>query len=485
MVDSASSHAEQVLGAIFPSRKDLLEKALYRLTPECFVNSNHRTLFSMASRYYEVTQSVLLKPAMQDILRSWGRADAGKIALLEEVYDHISSLEVGEDSFLWSVEQLRELHAEKQTEEALVEAKTILKLGVEDSKGSILRGQADAREFLVSRLSEIENTLNILDTPEGDMRQEADEMLKDYQDRKLLRLSGKATGIYCGLESIDENTGGFQNGEMILVVGYSGGGKTSLCCQLAWYASVMQGKNVVYLTSETLRSQVRQKLIARHSKIPIFDLPEGLDSSDLRRGSLMSDEEIKLREVITDFSTNKEYGQCYISQIPYGFTVPQISAKLRTLENKFHIDLVIIDYLNLLKSERRRASWREEADDIIKSTKQLATTFNGGTGVPIVSPWQVSREAKNKADSLGYYTSTALADTSEATKTPDIIMSVLEPPSEVRGRYVNVTGQLLKVRSAPMLSGINIKADFATCTFTEVSNNSISGELSSLLDSFD
>lgn len=481
MADSASFHAEQVLGAIFPSRKDLLERALFKLTPDHFVNSQHRTIFIMASRYYEVTQSVLRKNAMQDILRGWGKADPGKVALLEEIYDSLLLSEVGESSFDWSLEQLRELYAEKQTEEALVEARTILKVGLETDKGSNLRGQADARDFLISKLSEIENTFSNADTPEGDMREEADDMLKDYEQRKLLRLSGKATGVYCGLETIDSATGGFQNGELVLIVGYSGGGKTSLCCQLAWHAAVNQGKNVIYLTSETLRTQVRHKLLARHSKLPQFELPEGLNSFDLRQGSLNDVEERKLREIIDDFSTNGEYGKSYITQIPYGFTISQIGAKLRSMQNRFPVDLVIVDYLNLLKSERKRASWREEADDIIKSAKQLATTFNSGQGVPLISPWQVSREAKNKADSVGYYTSTALADTSESTKSSDIIISVLEPPSESRGRYVNVTGQILKNRSNLMLSGLNLKADFGTCTFTEVSNNAPSEDLTSLL----
>ena len=59
-----------------------------------------------------------------------------------------------------------------------------------------------------------------------------------------------------------------------------------LATQTAWHAAFVQGRNVFFATSETVRAQVMRRMLARHSKLPQFEFPEGLDTTKIKNGTL-------------------------------------------------------------------------------------------------------------------------------------------------------------------------------------------------------
>lgn len=260
MSSAAGRHCTTVLAAIIPDRRDLLDKALTQLSPEHFTDATLRTIFIMLSRYAEVTGAILTRESLVDQLR-FARADAGKVALYTETYDLLRDTPADESSFRWSVQQVRELAAERATGEAITSAMQILTRGDEDERGQPLRGHADARNHLLRRFSEIDRDLSMAETPEGDMRTEGDDILADYAHRKTARAAGKSLGIEFGIAPLDEKVDGLQNGDLALIVGFTNEGKTSVICQLGWNAAIVQRRNTVILTTETLRSQVRRRII--------------------------------------------------------------------------------------------------------------------------------------------------------------------------------------------------------------------------------
>ena len=112
-----------------------------------------------------------------------------------------------------------------------------------------------------------------------------------------------------------------------------------------------------------------------------------------------------------------------------------------------------------------RSTDRESLSGILKNAKQISTTFNKGAGVPFVSPWQVNRAAKDAANSIGMYTSASLAETAEATNTPDVIVSLLAPVDNT-ARYTDIVGQVLKNRDGETANGLQLEVDYATSTFS-------------------
>lgn len=458
-----SEHANVIFSGILPHRKDLLEKALLRLGVEHFPESIHKNLFKLLRRYYEVNGAVLTESALGDLTR---KMDFGKRELFNESYKAFENTKVTDADFLWSVDQLRERVIEKSTLEVMNKAVEVLTKGiVDETTGENLQGAEAAKNFLVEGLGSIDRTLLLSESPEGDMREEEADILKEYEENKASRLDGTSRGIEFGIANLDEKLGGMQNGELILAAGYSSDGKSSLSVQAAWSASVEQGKNVVFLTTETLRPQIRRKILARHSKLPIFNMPEGLNTRDLKRGTLTERQEEMLKVVAKDLSNNPDYGKLYIAQVPRGSSISEIEQTLYRLQREFHIDFVVMDYLALLVSDRRRQTTREELASILREAKQVATTFDGGRGIPLLSPWQVSRLARENAEKIGAYSSASLSETAEATNSADIIVSILAPTDNT-SRYAETTMQVLKARDAETANDLLVEVDYATSCFT-------------------
>ncbi len=458
-MSNAVEHAEIVFSAIFPSRPDLLDKALSRLSEKHFVEETHKGFFRVLERYYHGTSQVIPEHYLDDVI-----SDPSKRLLYSETYRSFESREVTDAEFIWSVEQLIEQAAHRATLAALTEAMVITRQGKLLPNGDTLRGAQDAREFLNSELATIDKDLVRQASPEGDLRREEDSILDEYAERKRAHREGRTEGIRFGIPELDTKVGGMQPGELILVAGYSSDGKTSLAVQAAWSACVEQGKNVLFLTTETLRPQVARKIIARHSKRDMFNIPDGLNTKDLKAGTLTEEQEFQYAAVVQEFAQNPAYGHLYVAQVPRGASISSIEQTMYRVQRQFNIDLVVMDYLALLRPDAKKPNTREELASIMKEAKQVATTFNDGAGVPFLSPWQVSRMAKESADAHGLYTSASLSETAEATNSADVIVSLLAPADNT-DRKTEVTLQVLKNRDGETANGIIVEVDYATSCF--------------------
>lgn len=461
---TAQEHSAKVLAGIIPSRKDHLELALRQLTPDHFADRTHRNIFVVLDKYFDLTGSVVTLSALGDNLR---KVDAGVALLMEETFSALEKQEVSDDDFKWSLKMVRELASERFTLQALNEGLAIISAGrASEEEGS---AHADARMHVLGKFADVDRDMALQEAPEGDSRTEAAEIMANYKAQKHSKVTGATSGILFGIPSIDEKTGGVQPGELDLVIGFTSDGKTTMCCQLAWSCAVTQGRNAVILTSETIREQVRRKIIARHSCLPQFGLANGLDSKDIKAGSLSDADEDKLKEVVDDYTENPAYGHLYIAQIPRGATMQTVESKLYRIARQFRVDLVVIDYLALLQADRKRQTEREELSKIVKDAKVLAATFNEGAGVPVVSPWQVSRLAFDEATKGSGYTLKALSETAEAEKTADQIISLLRVGTETGSRNAKLRCQILKNRDGQKATAMDLDIDYATGLITSAS----------------
>jgi replicative DNA helicase len=477
MARTASEHTQVVLSAIIPDRRDLLDKAMKHLTPDHFPDQMHKNIFLMLENYVNVTGAVLTRAALSDILTRGG-IDAGKAAFYEETYDALVVQAASEEDFHWSLDQVRELAAERATGEVLTTSMQVLSQGFTDPKGRVYQGHQDARSLALQGFAEIDRDLSMQDAPEGTIQSDADKILNDYIAAKKARELGKPLGVYFGVPEVDLKQGGAQNGDLILVAGYSNSGKTAACIQWAWNAAVTQGVNVVYLTTETIRPQVIRKLISRHSRLDLFDLPEGLNSVDLKGGTLPDHLESKFQDVLNDLTRNPSYGKINVVQLPRGATVGVCESRLVRLGRETELGFCVMDYAQLVNPEHRHNSDREALGSVVKGFKQVTTTFYDGRGLPIVSPWQTNRTSWEKAQQSGQYTSSATSETAEATNTPDGILSLLEP-QENNSRYATLRYQQLKARDGETTAPVEIEVDYATCFF---SGKKRAGSMEDLLD---
>lgn len=472
MAADAISAGRSVLAAVLQQRnKDNLDKALRYLVTDHFQDPQQRVVFEMCERWLSLYGQVLPREGVAHLLRG---KPPGTVQQYQEFYDALLVHKSDDLEFQASLDNLREITAERRTGEALARGMSILRAGAWEGK-DWFQGHEHARQQVLADFAGLDRELHLQDAPEGDVRTEGQEILADYNKRFEAAQTG--TGVVpTGFGAVDEALGGGQQrGELNILAAWTNAGKTSTVVAMVHHACV-QGKNVIVFTSETLRSQVRIKLIARHSRYMVEKttaplepwLARGLNARDIKAGDLdkrSPDARKVLAAVVGDFSALP--GHCYVAQVPRGATISVIEAKLARISRMFPVDLVVIDYLALLRSERRRNTRREELSDIVQEAKQLAATYEDGRGVPIISPWQINREGWKAAQERGHYTLAELAETAESASTADVVLTLLVMGEEPSGREVPVKFQIIKNRDGARLAEpLEMTADFATCWFS-------------------
>jgi hypothetical protein len=446
------NHAETILaGIINGPRRDRLAIALTALSDEHFSDQSHRALYRTLERYYELTGYIITAKALRDLLERNNVSD-DKVLTYETLYVTLENgREVEDHEFRYALDALKDMRARQLTGETLATAAEILHGEKTVGKRSF-SGHRDSRDFLYATLASMDNPDA---APEGNMRSEGRDVMDEYAARKNQK---HHSGLFTGIAPVDLATFGMEKGELVLVPAYTSQGKTQLVSQMAWHACVCQGKNVMFATTETSRATVRRRILARHSRQAQFNCPEGIDSAAIKHGNLDPAGERVLQEVVKDFGANPIYGVCHILQVPRGATLGFIESRLRALLQRTGVDMLVIDYLTLIKPDRPRASSREELNDVLRDTKMLAVGANDGNGIVVVSPWQIGGDKFQTAIKAGEYGLGSLSETSEAEKTPDLIMSLLrlpDAPSEAKL-------QLLKARDSEIPSPVTLEVDYRT-----------------------
>lgn len=394
-----------------------LDFVLQQNFDESYFNGPHKILFRLA-----VTSNVLNTPLDDETL----------IALLEQeeipnnerlqiqiTFRDLSTIDVTREKLRILLPSYRErVHAERMAT-ALEEAAAVLTDGMEID-GENRQGYKVARTHIMARLSELDQkeqgTL-----PSQDIRECADELLTEYEETK----KGREPGIMTGWSEIDALTNGFQKGELAIFCAYTGEGKTQTLLNVGYHAAVYQQKNVVFVSLEMPMTQVRRRIIARHTNHHKFGLPGGLDYQRIKNGKLDFGEERLYTDVIKDWRDTTEYGRFHVLQISKYDTVKVLNEKLMYLRSRMPIDLVVLDYASLLASVRRRSDRREEIVEVIEGLKALCLTFNEGEGICCVTANQISRKARDEAEQLRRYGLNFASETSAIEKNADFLAWLL------------------------------------------------------------
>ena len=444
-----------ILSGILPNKTARMEKAQLRLIAEHnFKTPAFKSLWEYLDSYYDDHNSILPEWALKERAIQAGEEETRVLSWVE-LYKNLSGLEIRESEFDEAIRLVKEEEVTYKTELALVNAREILHGDYYDeSTDTSVRGQEKAREYLSQALQDLE-TINADYAPEGDIKDDTEKLWREYEFRETNPL--EAGGIKYGISEVDENTGGIRPGELVLVAGFSGSGKSHIVTNLAWQAIIAK-KNVLMFTTETTREEMEIRLFARHSRLPEFKTPAGIDSHDILHGTLPTAHKQVFRQVLTDFK-QRDTGKLFMVQMPSSGLVDYVQAKANQYNRKAPIDLILIDSINLLRMSGKPESKRIMLEDMLQLFKRFASSFDGGRGVAIVSPWQMSRERWREAqDQGGVYSLASLADTSEAEKSAAQIISIFKEGSLGTDPRLNI--QVLKNRSGKEMNKVSYPFDF-------------------------
>lgn len=189
------------------------------------------------------------------------------------------------------------------------------------------------------------------------------------------------TGITTGFERLDQLTSGYQNSDLIIVAARPSMGKTAFALCSALNAAISQKITVAIFSLEMSSEQVMQRMLAIRSKV---------DLSKLRRPALLTDDDwLSLQEAGEAITGAK----IFVDESGSLSTV-ELRARARRLKAEHDLGLVIVDYLQLMRSARKTDSREQEISDISRSLKGLAKELN----IPVVALAQLNRKVEDRTD---------------------------------------------------------------------------------------
>jgi len=208
------------------------------------------------------------------------------------------------------------------------------------------------------------------------------EAVGDYFDRidHLMQNQNEPTGLPSGFRDLDVLLGGFQKSDLLIFAGRPGVGKTSFLLSAAVNAARL-GARVAFFTMEMASEQLIQRIIAMET---------GINSQKLRLGKLNAKEYSRFVEAAGRVSNFP----IYIDDTP-ALSPAQMRTKCRRLQHEYGIDVVILDYIQLMNAGGQYQNNRvQEVSYISRAMKELARELN----VPIFSAAQLSRAVEQRQD---------------------------------------------------------------------------------------
>ncbi len=206
-------------------------------------------------------------------------------------------------------------------------------------------------------------------------------LLKAYEQiEKLYGSENMVTGVSTGFVDLDSKTSGFQRSDLILVAARPSMGKTAFSLNLCQNAAIKSDGSVAIFSLEMSKEQLVQRMLSAESHIPM---------GDLRNGKLKEEDWMSLAKAMNTLSNCK----IFIDDTP-AITVTELRAKCRKLKMERGLDLIMIDYLQLMNGSGKSESRQQEISTISRSLKAIAREMD----CPVVALSQLSRAPELRAD---------------------------------------------------------------------------------------
>ena len=218
-------------------------------------------------------------------------------------------------------------------------------------------------------------------TNTADLRTLSHESMMMYEKRKENLLEGRKTGILTGIDKLDNTLLGLKGGQLVILAARPAMGKTAFALNIARTAA-MSGHPTVIFSLEMSGVSLSDRMLIDHGDF---------NAAAFRKGALTDTEEVNLSQSV----------DC-LGDLPItvddtsGLQIQQISSVAKNLQRKGKCELVIIDYLQLvrIKSENRNYSREQEVAETTKFAKGMAKSLN----VPVVLLSQLSRKCEERQD---------------------------------------------------------------------------------------
>lgn len=370
--------SEQVLGKQLPSNLQAERAILGTL----LLNDEQASqVFEVLTSedFYSPAHKIIFE-AMKLLVNSQKRIDLITLQDQLEKMDQLTS--IGGVIYLLSLQEELPNVGMLMQHSQLVKDKAVLRALINSATSIITNCYAQDEKEISAVLDDAENTIfSIAQKRTAQSFVQLNIWLKKtFQHLSDIKSHAKGiTGIPTGFKKLDMMSSGFQKGDFIVAAGRPSMGKTALSLSIAANAA-RSGASVGIVSLEMAAEQLILRLLSAES---------GIAHHNIRNATITSDEWIELTNVAASLAEKKIFIDDTAMQ-----TVLDVRAKARKLKAEHNIDLLIVDYLQLLYGSRRHENRHQEVSEISRSLKALAKELN----IPILSLAQLSRAVDSRMD---------------------------------------------------------------------------------------
>ena len=333
------------------------------LSADDFYLPAHRAIYAAVISTYD-RQSHTDVLTVQEELSREGKLDeaGGRAGLLQLLDSVVSAAGVG-----YHAEIVREKSIQRQLLETCLEISRMSYENAADARH--LLEMAEERIFKIARMN-VANQIKGIDT----VLQETFERIDFFRSQK-----GEPTGLVTGYHDFDEMTSGLQRGELVIVAARPSMGKTTFALNVCERIA-SNGNGVLIFSLEMAAQQVISNMLCCRSQV---------DGQAVRRGRLTDQQYTRLQK-----EAEKLYESPIFVDDGAGLTPTTLRAKARRMKQQHDIQLIVIDYLQLMTGGQRIESRQQEISMISRSLKGLARELE----VPVVALSQLNRDVEGRED---------------------------------------------------------------------------------------
>ncbi|MBI3307122.1 MAG: replicative DNA helicase [Candidatus Omnitrophica bacterium] len=350
-----------VLGAML-FEEEALAKGIEILRPAFFYDENHRKIFAVMQSLFDQNKPV-------------------DVVTVSEALRKTNQLqEVGGVSYLTQLTALVPTAAHMEHYAKIVKEKAVLR-GLIQTATQIVQQSFDPTDEVTHLLDRAEQMIFDLSqyqiegkfTALRDIIHDSMETIDSLYQRKE-----HVTGLASGFHEFDIKTAGLQPSDLIIVAGRPSMGKSAFVSCLCEHIGVILKKPIAFFSLEMSKEQLVQRMLCSHARV---------DAQKVRTGYLSHQDWPKLTSAAGKLSE----APIYIDDTP-GQTVLEIRAKARRLKMQHQIELVVVDYLQLMQGIGKAESRQQEISEISRSLKALARELR----VPVIAVSQLSRAVESR-----------------------------------------------------------------------------------------
>ncbi|MFN2186155.1 MAG: replicative DNA helicase [Anaerolineae bacterium] len=354
---------EAILGALLIDPDAIIRVATF-LNPEDFYREKHAWIYDTALTLHDRREPIDLLTVCDELERREQLDEVGGPAFITALTNAVPT----------------SIHAEHY---ARIVERTATRRRLIDAAGQIAAlayQEADDVDEVVDRAEQV-----LFGVSERRVARELvpiKQVLSKYYDRVeyLTRHRGELIGIPTGYGRIDKLLGGLQRSDLVILAARPSVGKTSLALGFALNAAKKYGQRIAFFSLEMSNEQVIQRLISSET---------GIDAQRLRRGEIEQDEWGRFMKAASDLAEI----YFFIDDTP-GASALELRTKARRLHAEVGVDLIVVDYLQLMRGDYRSENRVQEISSISRALKALARELN----VPVLALSQLSRSVESRSD---------------------------------------------------------------------------------------